>query len=116
MDRKIRSQCIDDAREFLPCTLYILDEDLSPKCAGIVKFASAHNPIGAEVEDTPFRSDFEGDSGDLFGELAEFIHHGVNYVLELHHDGPLHGNGDLLSEVAICDGLADSCNVLNLGL
>ena len=69
-----------------------------------------------ECEGIPFRSDFEGDSSDFLGELAEFVDHGVNDDLELYHDGPLYGNGDLLSEVAVCNGLADAGNVLYLSL
>jgi len=74
------------------------------------------HPIRTGSDDIPFRSDFEGDSSDFLGELAEFVHHGVDHILELYHDGPLDGNGDLLSEVAICDCLADSRDVLDLGL
>ena len=115
MGSEIRCECIDDAREFLPCSLHTFNEGLSPKFPGIVNFASGAESNANGSDDIPFRSDFEGDASDFLSELAEFVDHGVDYVLELDHDGALYGNGDLLCKVAICDGLANARDVLDLG-
>ena len=53
----------------------------------------------------PFRTNFLTDTSDFFCELSKFVHHGVNDILELHHDDALDGDGNLLGQVAECNGL-----------
>jgi len=56
------------------------------------------------------------DSGDLTGEELEFVDHGVYNVLELDHDETLDWDGYFLREVATSDGIANTGDVLDLGL
>src|SRR5439155_175348 len=61
----------------------------------------------------PLGADLAGDAGDLRGEGAELVHHGVDRVLQLQDLAP-HVDGDLLGEVAVGDGGGDVGDVADL--
>jgi hypothetical protein len=56
------------------------------------------------------------DTIDLFCKLIEFINHSIDDILELDHEGTLHGYGDLMGQVTAGDGIADANDVANLSL
>ena len=41
-------------------------------------------------------------------------YHGINDVLELHHNGTLNGDGDFLCQIAHGYGITDTGDILNL--
>src|SRR5207249_8609506 len=55
-----------------------------------------------------------GHAGDLGGEAAELVDHGVDRVLQL-EDLALHVDGDLLGQVAVGHGGGDGGDVADLG-
>src|ERR1700679_1834842 len=56
------------------------------------------------------------DTRDLFCKLKEFINHSIDDILDLDHEGSLHGDGDLMRQVAAGDGITDANDVANLSL
>jgi hypothetical protein len=56
------------------------------------------------------------DTGDLFCKLNEFINHSINDILDLDHEGTLHGDGDLMGQVTAGDGNTYANDVANLSL
>jgi hypothetical protein len=48
--------------------------------------------------------------------LTEFVNHSVDDVLELHHDDPLDGHGDLLGQVPASDSITNAGDVPDLSL
>ena len=57
-----------------------------------------------------------GDTSDLFCKLVESVNHSIDDVLELDHVGTVHGDGDLMGQVAAGDSVADANDVANLSL
>ena len=45
---------------------------------------------------------------------AGWAYHGVDSVLELVHDDAVYGDSDLLTEITVGDGVADTSDVLDL--
>src|SRR5262249_15844046 len=68
--------------------------------------------LGLSAE-LPFGADLARDAGDLGGEGAELVDHGVDGVLEL-EDLALDVDGDFLGEVAVGDGGGDLGDVADL--
>lgn len=56
------------------------------------------------------------DTGNLFCKLNEFINHSIDDILDLNHEGTLHGDGDPMGQVTAGDGITDANDVANLSL
>ena len=56
------------------------------------------------------------DTSDPFCKLNEFINHSIDDILDLDHEGTLHGDGDLMGQVTAGDGITDANDVANLSL
>jgi len=61
-------------------------------------------------------ADLLTDSGDFTGEELKFIDHSVYDIFELDHDETLDWDGYFLREIATSDSIADTGDVLDLGL
>lgn len=57
-----------------------------------------------------------GDTGNLFCKLNEFISHSIDGILDLYHEGTLHGGSDPMGQVTAGDGVTDANDVANLSL
>jgi len=53
---------------------------------------------------------------DLFCKLNEFINHSIDDIFDLDHESTLHGDGDLMGQIAAGDGITDANDVANLSL
>lgn len=56
------------------------------------------------------------DTSDPFCKLTEFIDHSIDDILDLDHEGTLHGDGDLMRQVTAGDGITYANDVANLSL
>ena len=56
------------------------------------------------------------DTGSLFCKLNEFINHSIDDILDLDHEGTLHGDGDPMRQVTAGDGITNANDVANLSL
>lgn len=106
---EIGGKTVDDRGELAPGAADVADNGLAAQTA-----------LGADLERDAGDLDMLDQPGPymahLLGKAAELVDHGVDDVLELDHDGALDGDGDLLAQIALGDGLADAGDVLDLGL